>query len=214
MLFGEPPRNPDDGDCLEPCRIGEKLAQMSVISGLQLVLDQHPTSSHGVLAENISPEWPDVLLLCLKLQVHADGIAEQLEVVGLREPRRKFASLVRPYIAQIDRFETAESWCGHLRLPFPETRSNGRYMMAGSRPGCNRLPPTGHRQGAGQFRRAEELGGTSGPPPCGEDRGRGGTLHNALRRPTSMPTPADQVVEQMSVSRGRREHATQHCRFQ
>jgi len=73
----ELPRDPDDGDGIQPSRIGEQLAEVAVVCLLKLVFDKHPCAVGGVLADDVGSERPDILLAGFTLQFDADGLAAE-----------------------------------------------------------------------------------------------------------------------------------------
>ena len=63
VFIGESLGDPNDGDGIQPCGVGDQLSQVSVIGALQLVFDEHPCIVGGVLAKNIRAERADKLFL-------------------------------------------------------------------------------------------------------------------------------------------------------
>jgi hypothetical protein len=82
-----------------------------MVGGVELVLDDDPMLL--VARDDIGLERPDTLLGADKLQVQADGLAEQPEVVLLREPGREVARLVLPVVANAHRLQPAEGGLLH-----------------------------------------------------------------------------------------------------
>jgi len=128
MLLDELARDPDDGHRVEACCVGDDLAQVGVIGLLELVLDEHPPLAHGVLTQDVGGERPDTALGGLELERHAQRLAEQLEVLLLRQPGREMRCLIRPCRTQVDPLQTAEFHVRHPGSSF--SRSPTLYLSA------------------------------------------------------------------------------------
>lgn len=81
--------DPDNGDGLQPCGIGEMLAQMLVVRGFELALDKNPLIRTAYLfAENVGAEPANGFFPRLDLKVHVERRAKNFDVLRLRKPRR------------------------------------------------------------------------------------------------------------------------------
>ena len=69
--------------CFKPSCIGNQLAQVVVIRGLQLVFDNDFLAGIFLLPENINVIPADMSLCLYQFDSDADFIAEQLKIVGL-----------------------------------------------------------------------------------------------------------------------------------
>ena len=79
---------------------------MVVISSLQLVLDDDRIVE--VLRNDVGLKTSDANLAVHELQVHADRLAEQLEITRLGEPGREIIFLAFPDVPSVDTFERAQ----------------------------------------------------------------------------------------------------------
>ena len=88
-----------------------------MIGPLKLVFDQHPRVSTHILAENIGPERPDLLLLRLQLKFDTEGICQDFQILDLSKPRREPCRLTGPDGPKVDAVQTSKQFVIHLRSP-------------------------------------------------------------------------------------------------
>ena len=93
MLFRELRGQPNNRHRLQPGRVRHELPQVRVIGALKLVLDQHPVICCRILAENIRPEWADILLLCLKFKLDAERVTQNGKVFSFGKSGREAGGL-------------------------------------------------------------------------------------------------------------------------
>jgi len=80
-----------------------------MVGAFELVLDEHPGVRRRVFAEQVGPEWSDVLLLCLELQLDADGFPDEREVLVPGEPRREVPRLAELDIPEVDPLKASQA---------------------------------------------------------------------------------------------------------
>src|SRR5579871_6310818 len=82
-----------------------------MVSALKLILDQHVGIGAGILAENVCPERPNILLGTLHLQLDTDRLAQERDVLRPGQPGRELGCLAQPGTAQLDALEPTKEWC-------------------------------------------------------------------------------------------------------
>src|SRR5664279_175747 len=103
MLISELGSQPDDDRGIESRGVSEQLAEMGVVCGLKLVLnDDHPPIRNGP-TDDIDREDADRNLRARRLNTDSKRIRQKFEV-GM-EPRREVARLVGPNLASLDTFQ-------------------------------------------------------------------------------------------------------------
>lgn len=59
MFVGESPRNPNDRDRVQPCRVGDELPQVAVVGALYLIFNENPMFSIALYsAQEVSRNGP------------------------------------------------------------------------------------------------------------------------------------------------------------
>ena len=79
---------------------------MSMISILQLILDQHRTVIGLIPSENVGSELLDGHLDTVKVQLNSNDARKTFQIIG--QPRSKVTSLVWPGFSQIHVFQLTE----------------------------------------------------------------------------------------------------------
>ena len=97
---------PDDHRRIKTCRIGEQLAQMSVIGRLQLVFDNDLPVAADIARTDIGSEAADGAFRPLQFKIEAQRLTQTVEV--FRQPRRESALLGCPYYPCIEIFDFAQ----------------------------------------------------------------------------------------------------------
>lgn len=116
MLLGKAFGYPDDRDCLEPGGIGDHLAQVGVVCPLQLILDQDPIVVGQVFAQNVGPERTHCLFQGLKFELQANGVAQQLQIAFLGQPRGKASRFRHPNFAKAHLLQSAKIFAVHAMI--------------------------------------------------------------------------------------------------
>jgi hypothetical protein len=108
VLLGEAFSNPDDSDGLQAGGIRKQLAEMGMVSTLELVFDQNPVARGGVLAQNVCAERANIFFLSLDLQVDAHGITQDGDISLLGKPRSEVPSFICPNFMEIYSFKATK----------------------------------------------------------------------------------------------------------
>ena len=115
VLVREALRDPDDHSRAQMGGIGQQLAEVIVIRGLQLVFDDDLGAVVGVPAEDVGGIRAHGFLAPDELQRHPQRVAENRQVLLVSEPWGEVALLVWPDLAQVHGLESAEIGCRHGR---------------------------------------------------------------------------------------------------
>ena len=149
MLVPELLRHPDDHRGVQAGRVGQELAEVTVVRGLELVLDDRRVAGLHLLAVQIHRERADTLLAGRELDLEADRLVELVDMI--HQPGRELVRLVRPHLARIPPHQTPEARCRcglhHRSSPLYETTHRERRELLWSAPkscaipGVSRRPP-------------------------------------------------------------------------
>lgn len=75
---------PNDRVRLQPCRIGQQLAKMTMVGRCDLILDQNPSVGIRLLGKNIGIKRPNFFFDGLKLKRNTDFFGEKVEICFFR----------------------------------------------------------------------------------------------------------------------------------
>ena len=101
MFLSEGRSEPNNRDGLEACCIREQLPQMVVVRALKLVLNQDIGASL-LPTDNVGPERAERLFNRFYLERQPECLAQKIEVVRVRQPRREPLGFSRPDLPQVN----------------------------------------------------------------------------------------------------------------
>ena len=96
--------HPDNRPSFFPSSVGDKFAQMVVVGIFQLVFDDNLLPCCNIGRDNIHAEIAHGGFCPIDCNFHADFIAQNSDVLILRQPRRKIQCFMRPNLPQILHF--------------------------------------------------------------------------------------------------------------
>ena len=96
--------HPDNRLRIFPGSVGDKFAQMVVVGIFQLVFDDNLLLRCNIGRDNIHAEIAHSRFCSVDCNFHADFIAQNRDVLILRQPRRKIQCFMRPNLPQILHF--------------------------------------------------------------------------------------------------------------
>lgn len=99
---------------------------MAVVRPFELVLNQHTVVCPDSFGDDVSREAVDGHLDFCRLQFHADGLGQVIDILG--EPWREVPCLVRPCIAGWGVGEFGEVLCGQMKVLSTVARVGQRTM--------------------------------------------------------------------------------------